>query len=110
MLARDFEVVEYDQSPDSLAQLEADRPDLLLVALPAEPAAAIDWLPSIRTHDRLRRIPAIALTPHATVSDRRRCLEAGFEGYITVSLEPERVLRSSITSLLQSSLSHSSPR
>jgi CheY-like chemotaxis protein len=40
---------------------------------------------------RPARIPAMALTAHATVNDRRRALAAGFQQYVTKPIDVDRL-------------------
>jgi two-component system, sensor histidine kinase and response regulator len=40
-----------------------------------------------------RRLPVIALTAHALKGDRKRCLEAGMDDYVSKPLNPEELFR-----------------
>jgi len=47
-----------------------------------------------------RRLPVIAMTAHAMVGDRERCLEAGMDGYVAKPIN-RRVLAAEIQHVLE---------
>src|SRR6185503_15665648 len=42
----------------------------------------------IRADDRFARLPIIAMTAHATVEERQRCLDAGMNGHVGKPIDP----------------------
>jgi signal transduction histidine kinase/HPt (histidine-containing phosphotransfer) domain-containing protein len=49
---------------------------------------------AIRAHERISggRVPVIAFTAHATVTDRERCMRAGMDGYLSKPIRPTELL------------------
>jgi len=42
----------------------------------------------IRSHPRLARLPIVAMTAHATVEERERCMDAGMNDHVAKPIEP----------------------
>lgn len=64
-------------------------PDLILldIQLPNMDGYAVARL--LRAQEALLQTPIVAVTSHAMVGDRERCLEAGCDGYIEKPINPE---------------------
>jgi CheY-like chemotaxis protein len=81
---------------EALRALRDWKPDLLLsdIGMPQE-----DGYNLIRKVRKMRskwarEIPAVALTAYATVEDRARALDAGFQIHVAKPIEPEALVRS----------------
>jgi CheY-like chemotaxis protein len=72
------------------------RPDVVVsdIAMPGEDGYAfIETLRSHESHNTaLGRLPAVALTAHATATDRDRALAAGFDDHIAKTVAMERLV------------------
>lgn len=58
-------------------------PDVILMDLQLPGLDGHGALRQLRSEPRTRAIPVVAVTALAMVDDRRRVLEAGFDGYLT---------------------------
>jgi len=92
---RGHQVVVTTNGKEALAALQKDTYDLVLmdVQMPE-----MDGLAATRTIRGLEQGTGfhqqiIALTAHAMIGDRERCLEAGMDGYLTKPLSPEELDR-----------------
>ena len=74
----------------SAARLEA--PDLILMDMSLPEMDGWEAARQLKTDATTRRIPVIALTAHAMVSDRKRALDAGCDEYETKPIEFARLL------------------
>jgi hypothetical protein len=81
----------------ALAEIEAspDEWDVLLLDLQMPELDGFGVAERIRAaeRDRRDRLPIVAVTAHATESDRRRCLEAGIDGFVPKPLREADLLR-----------------
>jgi CheY-like chemotaxis protein len=80
---------------EALTALEADSYDLVLMDCRMPEMDGYEATREIRkrevqqsTGDKIPRIPIIALTSHAMVGDRERCLASGMDDYITKPVNP----------------------
>jgi CheY-like chemotaxis protein len=76
---------------EALAELEQDRPDVLIgdIGLPTQDGYALIRKVRALPPERGGRTPAVALTAFASADDRRRALEAGYQAHVAKPFEPE---------------------
>jgi PAS domain S-box-containing protein len=82
-----------EDAHDAIEAFVDFRPDVLVtdVAMPGEDGYTL--LAKVRGLDADgSRVPAVAVTAHARVEDRRRALLAGFEAYVSKPVEPDRLV------------------
>jgi PAS domain S-box-containing protein len=79
---------------EAVEQMAASRPDVLVsdIGLPGE--SGYDLIRRVRQSDdpAMREMPAIALTAYASESDRRACLEAGFNMHLAKPIDHEQLI------------------
>jgi two-component system cell cycle response regulator DivK len=82
-----YETDEAGTAEDAL-DLVADRPpDLILMDLELPGMGGIDALRLLKASEETRAIPVCALTALAMNDDRERCLDAGFDCYMTKPID-----------------------
>jgi len=91
-----YDIVEFDSGSGAVAGLEAAAPDLVLLDISLPGMDGTEVLRWIRSHERLRDLPVIALTAHAMSGDREKYLAAGFNDYVTKPIVDEDVLVAAI--------------
>jgi len=78
----------------ALAAIEKERYDIVLMDVHMAPIDGIETSQRIRSGvagERSRNLYIIAVTAHALDEDRRRCMEAGMDDYVTKPLTLERL-------------------
>jgi two-component system sensor histidine kinase/response regulator len=78
----------------ALETLESVRFDLVLMDVQMPKLDGIETTVAIRRRERIsgEHVPIIALTAHAMVRDRERCIRAGMDGYLTKPIRPAVLL------------------
>lgn len=100
LLEDEYEVVEFENGPDALAQLPAAPPSVVLLDISLPGMDGSEVLRAMRADPALQRVPVIALTAHAMSGDRERFLGSGFDDYVTKPIVDEAVLLGAIARLL----------
>lgn len=83
-------------------QKAADLPDLILLDMSLPVMDGWTVATRLKSDERTRRVPIIALTAHAMVGDRERALAAGCDDYETKPIDFPRLL-SKIDALISGS-------
>jgi CheY-like chemotaxis protein len=84
---------------EGLHKSGASSPDLILLDLSLPEMDGWEVLCRLKQQTKTQKLPVIALTAHALVTDRNRALEAGFDDYDIKPIELPRLLQK-IESLL----------
>ena len=71
----------------------ANPPDLILMDLGMPVLDGWEAARRLRSEDRTKQIPIIALTAHALETDRLKALECGFNAFATKPIDFERLLQ-----------------
>ena len=106
LIGESYLIACFTDGPSALAALaDAGRspPDLLLldISLPGMDGKML--LREIRSSERFRQIPAVALTAHAMKADKENLIAAGFNGYVSKPITDERILIEAIETQLSNS-------
>lgn len=95
-----YDLTEYENGLDALANLERAIPALVLLDISLPGMDGVEVLANIRANPALRHLPVIALTAHAMAGDREKYLGCGFDDYVTKPIVDESVLLGAIERLL----------
>lgn len=101
LLGDDYEITEYESGREALAALPDNYPDLVLLDISLPEMDGSEVLQIMRANEKLKMLPVIALTAHASSSDREKFLAQGFDDYVTKPITDERVLLRAIERLIQ---------
>ncbi len=84
---------------DALTKAVEDPPDVILMDIGMPIMDGYEATRRLKADDRTRRIPVIALTAHASMTDRKQALDAGADEYEPTPVDFDR-LASKIQALL----------
>jgi CheY-like chemotaxis protein/HPt (histidine-containing phosphotransfer) domain-containing protein len=87
-------VVAADNGAAALETLERRHFDLVLMDVQMPRMDGIETTAAIRNREKITGgyTPVVALTAHAMVGDRERCLKAGMDGYLIKPIQPATLL------------------
>ena len=84
----------------ALLSLERSTPDLILLDIEMPEMSGFDVLDIINKNERLKKIPVIFLTAHATKEFVVDAIQRGAKDYVVKPFDPD-ILRSKIKKLLE---------
>jgi CheY-like chemotaxis protein len=89
-----YRVVAADNGAAALKTLEDKHFDLVLMDVQMPRMDGIETTAAIRSREKIsgEYTPIVALTAHAMVGDRERCLKAGMDGYLIKPIQPATLL------------------
>jgi len=98
---RGHQVVVTSNGKEALAALQKGTYDLVLMDVQMPEMDGLETTRTIRRSEQGTGLhqQIIALTAHAVIGDRERCLEAGMDGYLTKPLRPQELYQLLETSL-----------
>ena len=100
-LKRAFDVVDVASAEEVLDTLEVQTFDAVLLDLNYQGGMdGLTLIRHLREDARWADLPAIALTAHASPEDRHRCLDAGFDDFVSKPVFRDPLLET-VESLLQ---------
>ena len=83
-LKKDYDVVVVGTAEDALAEVQGGAVDAALLDLNYQGGmSGIELVQRIRADEATASVPTLALTAHASADDRQRCLDAGFDAYLS---------------------------
>ncbi len=84
-------VVVAENGQEVLTTLERDPFDLVLMDVQMPVLSGLEATAAIREKEKASggHVPIIAMTAHAMKDDRKRCLEAGMDAYVSKPIRPE---------------------
>jgi PAS domain S-box-containing protein len=77
---------------DGLSAFQKFRPDILISDLAMPGMDGYEFIRQVRTLSYGRRVPAIALTAHASADMRIKAFQAGFDMYVAKPVEPAELM------------------
>jgi two-component system sensor histidine kinase/response regulator len=86
-------VVVANHGREALAALESQQFDLVLMDVQMPEMDGLEATRAIRTQERQtgKHVPIIAMTAHAMMGDRQRCLQAGMDEYLAKPIRSKRL-------------------
>ncbi|HET6294730.1 MAG TPA: response regulator [Kribbella sp.] len=86
-----YEVIEATSGEDGVRLAYETSPDLILMDLQLPGIDGVEALRRIRTSDRTRGVPVVAVTAFAMDHDRERAFDSGFNGYVEKPISVRRL-------------------
>ncbi len=100
-----YEVVLATDGLQAVEQAVAGRPDLILMDISLPKIDGWEATRRIKAETATAAVPIVALTAHAMVADRQKCLDAGCDEFETKPIDLKRLLEK-----MQTLLAVRSPR
>lgn len=80
---RGYQMVEAVDGEDALEKATAENPDIILMDISIPKLDGYEVTRRLKSQEKFKNIPIIALTAHAMKGDKEKAMQAGCDGYIT---------------------------
>lgn len=87
-----YDIVEARSGTEALKVMATDRPDIILMDLHLPEMDGITATRIIKSEERNRSIPILALTASAMKGEEEKILSKGFDGYVAKPIERKKLL------------------
>lgn len=87
-----YEVIEAQSGVEAIKILAASRPDIILMDLHLPEMDGFTATRIIKSDERNKEIPILALTASAMKGDEEKILSRGFDGYVAKPIEVRKLL------------------
>ena len=87
-----FDVLKAPLAEEGIALLKEAGADLILMDISLPKMSGMEATQIIKADDAIKDIPVIALTAHATKTDRNMALSAGCDDFITKPIDEDELL------------------
>jgi two-component system cell cycle response regulator DivK len=94
-----YETIEAGSGTDAITTLASERPDIILMDLHLPGMDGITATRIIKSDERNRFIPVLALTASAMRGEEDKILRQGFDGYVAKPIEMKKLLEAVAASL-----------
>ena len=78
-----YQMVEAVDGEDALEKAESENPDIILLDISIPKLDGYEVTRRLKSREKFKNIPIIALTAHAMKGDKEKALQAGYDGYIS---------------------------
>ncbi len=100
LLGESYRILEYETAYQALESFKIRVPDLVILDISLPGMDGVELLTRLRAIDKLKHLPAIAITAHAMWGDREYFMSAGFDDYVAKPIVDEEQLLSTVERLL----------
>lgn len=87
-----YEIIEADTGTEAIKALAAERPDVILMDLHLPGMDGITATRIIKSEERNKSIPVLALTASAMRGEEDKIIRQGFDGYVAKPIEMKKLL------------------
>lgn len=87
-----YELLVAEDGERALQMLEDDAPDLILMDMQLPKVDGYEATRRIKSDDRFRGIPLVALTAHSMHRDKQRAIDAGCDEFVTKPVDADGLL------------------
>jgi CheY-like chemotaxis protein len=85
--ANKYEVIEAKTGEEALTCLQDDKPDLILLDIQLPNMDGLTLTKILRSNQKTKDIPIVAVTAYAMKGDKERVLDAGCDAYISKPID-----------------------